>query len=772
MANRKQAEIMRNWPRDGASPLVTVIAVCYCHEKYLRTALDSVLAQETTFPFEVLVHDDASPDGSAAIIQEYAKAYPRIIRPILERENQLCKGILALLQAVQPGIRGKYLAYLDCDDYWTDAHKLQEQVDFLQAHPAFLATAHNCTIVNADGVATGETYPACQDPEYTMDHFLHDILAGQFATFVVRDIFTQAAMDHPLMMTAPPGPFDRVFNLTLLLNGRVHCIQKSMSAYRHVTTGGTSFSATYRFDIKRETRFYLSLALACKRMGRIGDAIGVQRWLVDFLEPFVMRGDIGEAEAAPYLNLCRTSIATLLDDLSGRRKRCNCCGQQVQYAPLPIRQQELGLCVDGLFLPETLNPDAYLCPGCRSLDTERLLVAALERMDLGQKARGYGILQLSPSAALDRWFRLHAPFAALNTCDLGGSEPFQALSAIRDESYDLLLCSHVLERARDDRRVLGELKRIVKEDGCILLLAPVDLAFWGVDEAWGLSEAENQRRFGQGDAVRRYSRQGLLSRLREEFCVSPLGKAFFGDDCFSQAGLSDSSTLYVLTKPGHSPAFSGAPLPQEPAAFAARLTVYIQEPGDACYTEHKKVCALFPQQRRYGGTLSLSSFGTISHIRIDPQESPCFLRDIAVTLVTEEGKALAAPILRTNALACYDGFLFNSDDPQIELSIPQGKYREVSFCCEWLSGDSRMLEYLSDAFEHWRQGASGREGTSRDPARTCNSRIEAQAEVAKLTAQLAAARREYDAIATSTLWKLTKPVRLLLDTLKKLLHIF
>ena len=135
---------MKSWASTDA-PTVTVVAICYCHKKYLPAALDSVLAQETDFPFEVLVHDDASPDGSAAIIREYAARYPRIIRPVLEQENQFSRGIKALLQAVLPGIRGKYIAYLDCDDFWTDSHKLQQQVDLMLG----IAT-HGGGIVNHD----------------------------------------------------------------------------------------------------------------------------------------------------------------------------------------------------------------------------------------------------------------------------------------------------------------------------------------------------------------------------------------------------------------------------------------------------------------------------------------------------------------------------------------------------------------------------------------------------------------------------------------------
>ena len=775
MARRTETEILSAWTKNNLTPMVTVIAICYCHEKYLHTALDSVLAQETSFPFEVLVHDDASPDGSAAIILEYAKAYPHIIRPILEQENQYSKGSQAIFRAIKPGIRGKYLAYLDCDDYWTDVHKLQEQVDFLEAHPAYLAVAHNCTVVDQDGEATGEQYPECRDAEYTIDHFLHDTLAGQFATLVVRDIFTQAANDHHLIMTAPRGPFDRVFNLTLLLNGRVYCIQKSMSAYRHITSGGESFSATYRFDIQRETRFYLSLALYCKKMGRTGDAIGMQRWLVGFLEQFVNRQLIGEKEAAPYLAMCMTSIASLSDRLRNRYKRCACCGQYVLYEPLPIERQEAALSVDRLFLPETLNPDDYLCPACGSMDRERLMAAALERMGLRQKGRDYHILQIAPSPALDRWLRVSLPGAACETCELNMAEPdfhadFQALSAIPDGRYDLILCSHVLERVRDDRQALRELKRILNEDGCILLLVPVDLSFSGVDEAWGLGEAENYHRFGQGDHVRRYSREGLLERLAEQFSVQLFGKDFFGADCFWHAGLSDSSTLYVLSKPGHHASFTEAQLP-ETACSAARLVIYIREPGDAQYTEEKTIRAQLPLQSRYSCTLPLSAYEEITHIRIDPMERPCFLRSITASLITADGERIPVPILGTNGLAFSDGLLFNNDDPQIELTVPQGNYREVSFSCELLCCERRGIEYMCGIAAEWSRLAAKRERLSGELARTAKALTHSEADAEKLSIQLTSARRNYDIISNAAFSMLSKPARIILGTLKKFLHI-
>ena len=123
-------------------PLVTIRCTVYNHEPYLRQCLDGFVMQKTTFPFEAIVHDDASTDGSAAIICEYAEKYPDIIKPIYETENQYSKGTLdrIIINATHPN--SKYIATCEGDDYWTDPNKLQLQVDFLESHPDFFFICH------------------------------------------------------------------------------------------------------------------------------------------------------------------------------------------------------------------------------------------------------------------------------------------------------------------------------------------------------------------------------------------------------------------------------------------------------------------------------------------------------------------------------------------------------------------------------------------------------------------------------------------------------
>lgn len=116
-------------------PLVSIRCLVYNHEPYLKQCLDGFVMQQTTFTFEAIVHDDASTDGSAAIIREYAEKYPDIIKPIYETNNQYCKhdGSLARIMDAAMHPNSKYVALCEGDDYWTDPHKLQMQVDIMES---------------------------------------------------------------------------------------------------------------------------------------------------------------------------------------------------------------------------------------------------------------------------------------------------------------------------------------------------------------------------------------------------------------------------------------------------------------------------------------------------------------------------------------------------------------------------------------------------------------------------------------------------------------
>lgn len=112
---------------------ISIVCITYNHARFIRDCIDGFLMQQTNFPFEILVHDDASTDGTTEILREYSNKYPNII-PFYEKNNQFQKFDF-LKYSLFPMIKGEYVAFCEGDDYWTDPLKLQKQADYLDAHP-------------------------------------------------------------------------------------------------------------------------------------------------------------------------------------------------------------------------------------------------------------------------------------------------------------------------------------------------------------------------------------------------------------------------------------------------------------------------------------------------------------------------------------------------------------------------------------------------------------------------------------------------------------
>lgn len=117
-------------------PLVSICSITYNHAPYIRECLDGFLMQKTDFPFEIIIHDDASTDGTSDIIREYAEKYPNIIFPIIQLENQYSKHrrFDLIIKSCIDISKGKYIAFCEGDDYWTDPLKLKKQIDYLESN--------------------------------------------------------------------------------------------------------------------------------------------------------------------------------------------------------------------------------------------------------------------------------------------------------------------------------------------------------------------------------------------------------------------------------------------------------------------------------------------------------------------------------------------------------------------------------------------------------------------------------------------------------------
>jgi len=140
-------------------PLVSVCVITYNHEPYIRKSIDCVLAQETKFPFELVIGEDCSTDGTREIVFDYQKKYPDIIRVVTSNKNV---GAHKNNLRTEKACRGKYMAFCDGDDYWHHPRKLQKQVDYLESHP-------ECGLVSSAShrfhVETGKLVKDCRGYE-------------------------------------------------------------------------------------------------------------------------------------------------------------------------------------------------------------------------------------------------------------------------------------------------------------------------------------------------------------------------------------------------------------------------------------------------------------------------------------------------------------------------------------------------------------------------------------------------------------------------------
>jgi len=233
-------------------PLVSICCMTYNHENYIRQCLDGFVMQQTSFPIEILVHEDASTDNTAEIVKEYEVKYPHLFKCIYQTENQFAKQN-TLVNIIFPMSRGKYIALCEGDDYWTDPYKLQKQVNFLEANPDFSLCFHAVKILK-EGHLVNDFITKVPADVTTID----DLLKGNYIyplSTVFRNIFQNGLPkwfincvvgDYPLFML-------------LAKHGKLIHINDQMGVYRLNDTGiWYSKDLTYRQKEWHKMLVYLS----------------------------------------------------------------------------------------------------------------------------------------------------------------------------------------------------------------------------------------------------------------------------------------------------------------------------------------------------------------------------------------------------------------------------------------------------------------------------------------------------------------------------------
>lgn len=214
-------------------PLVSISCTAYNHVQFIRQCLDGFVMQKATFHFEVLIHDDASMDGTQDIIREYEVKYPEIIKPIYQKVNQYSKGIPIGVTFNMPRAQGKYIAVCEGDDYWTDPYKLQKQVDFLESHPDYVMCSHRFDQYYEDRHRLEKEK---DDTFQGADYDLQNLIGGKWFTQTLTVMYRRSALD--LKRYERYGmSMDIILFYELLKHGKGYCFPEAMGVYRYHNGG-------------------------------------------------------------------------------------------------------------------------------------------------------------------------------------------------------------------------------------------------------------------------------------------------------------------------------------------------------------------------------------------------------------------------------------------------------------------------------------------------------------------------------------------------------
>lgn len=255
---RSEEKIISAWEGSLDAPLVSIVCHTFNHERFIEDALNSFLMQETTFPFEIIVHDDASTDGTQRKIQQYRAQYPKIIKPIFQEENIYQKGLRPPMFSF-PMAKGKYIAFCEGDDFWIDSKKVQMQGAFLENNSDY-AVCYTASIPFQDNIVI--------DKDFAGE--LRDLTASELqkgpAIYTLTACFRNVLDSPPELTLVKYGDtfiWSRLgkFGRGKFLDG----IQPSM--YR-VHSGGIHSSAS---SIERDEMYFQTYTAMASYYKRLGD---------------------------------------------------------------------------------------------------------------------------------------------------------------------------------------------------------------------------------------------------------------------------------------------------------------------------------------------------------------------------------------------------------------------------------------------------------------------------------------------------------------------
>ncbi len=240
-----------------------------------------------------------------------------------------------------------------------------------------------------------------------------------------------------------------------------------------------------------------------------------------------------------------------------KKRQCNICGKQIfNYLPLPdhyiknFKKYGFPHSQKGAF--ETIDTGHFFCPQCYSLDRERLYAWYMKKYVSLNKDQS--ILDFAPSKGLSNWIKLNYDCSYV-TADLFMDEvdvktDIENMDVFADNSFDFVICSHVMEHVTNDQQAMNEIFRVLKKQGRAIIMTPILRNFEGVDEDTSCNDvAERWRRFGQDDHIRLYSQKVFSERLEKAgFHLIKITSPEIATDEIYKCGLPENIVLYIASK--------------------------------------------------------------------------------------------------------------------------------------------------------------------------------------------------------------------------------
>ncbi|CAM3587011.1 glycosyltransferase [Nocardioides zeicaulis] len=286
-------------------PKVSVVTITYNHEAFIEQALESILAQETDFPVELVVADDASTDATAGIVREVAGRYPDRVVPLLRPHNL---GIHANFVSALEATRGHYVALCEGDDYWTDPRKLQRQADLLDARPDVALCAHPVLTTWEGGEEPDVVWPTESE---RADLSYAALLRGNF----VPTNSTLARRLDSYAMIPDILPLDWYVHLLHARGGPIAMIEETMGVYRR-HPGGVWYGSYGDPDAFWIGRAHGMAGFADAVIALVGDdeeqRAAIQDWTLWVARLFAVRSRTAPAEETAAVLAAHPGFASLL----------------------------------------------------------------------------------------------------------------------------------------------------------------------------------------------------------------------------------------------------------------------------------------------------------------------------------------------------------------------------------------------------------------------------------------------------------------------------